>query len=120
VITDLSRHLRTKFLAASFRKTFDETGDFAAAHAAEAWCEERGIAVGRMQCQDPRGLMIEDCMIAKWRNLRPHERDTLHGLMTGDMRIGPVVVTIFDHDAESLEELRAAIAKVTMQEAPNA
>ena len=82
---------------------FTNTGDFEACHKAEAWCAERGISVGRMQRGAPRGLMRGDCDIQKWRNLRGFERGQLDGVMTGNMRSGPVLVTV----------KRAAIAKAT-------
>lgn len=77
------------------RKVFDTPrGDFEACREAEAWCAARGITVGQMQHGQPRGLLNEDCWIAKWSNLAGHERRQLHGTMTGDMRHGPVVVEL--------------------------
>lgn len=67
---------------------------FSAMYAAEKWCQERGVSVGRLQAHAPRGLLYGDYDIQKWRNLRQHERDALHGVMTGDMRNGPVIITI--------------------------
>jgi len=75
-------------------KQFNEAGDFNAVNAAEKWCAENGISVGRMQRGDPRGLMYGDFDIQKWRNLDAKDRAALHGQMTGDMRNGPVVVRI--------------------------
>lgn len=77
-----------------FRTTFDDAGDFNACNAAERWCEARGIAVGWMQGPDPRGLLMGDYTISKWRNLNARERRGLDGTMTGDMRSGPVTVTL--------------------------
>lgn len=74
--------------------TFDQAGDFKASAAAEAWCAERGISVGRIQHGMPRGLMRGDYDIQKWSNLNMAERSALHGQMTGDMRNGPVYVRI--------------------------
>ncbi len=75
-------------------KVFNETGTFAAVHAAEQWCAENGIAVGTMQGPSPRGLMYGDWDISKWRNMSKQEQAQCHGTMTGDMRHGPVVVEI--------------------------
>jgi len=72
--------------------TFEQSGNFEACRAAEAWCAEHGISVGRMQGRDPRGLLIGDFDIQKWRNMTPHERIHLDGKMGGDMRRGPVFV----------------------------
>lgn len=79
---------------AKFRKTFDDAGDFAASSAAERWCAARGIAVGCMQGKDPRGLLLGDFVVMKWRNLSARERRDLDGTMAGDMRHGPVTVTL--------------------------
>lgn len=75
---------------------FRERGDFAAKDAAEAWCAANGMSVGRMERDKPRGILIGDFDIQKWHNLRPHERLELDGQMTGDMRNGPVFVTLKD------------------------
>lgn len=76
---------------------FDRTGDFEACNAAEKWCRDRGISVGEMQGPAPRGLLVGDFWIAKWRNLNAAEKRALNGRMTGDMRHGPVTIT-FDDD----------------------
>jgi len=73
---------------------FASTQDFKAAKDAEEWCRLKGISVGRMQGRDPRGLLWGDFDIQKWRNLSPNERASVDGLMTGDMRKGPVRVEI--------------------------
>lgn len=74
---------------------FDNPGcNFEACREAEAWCENHNISVGSMERQQPRGLMAGSYVIAKWNNLRPHERATLDGRMTGDMRSGPVVIEL--------------------------
>lgn len=80
---------------ASFRVVFDTPGcNFEACREAEAWCDDRGISVGMMERGQPRGLLHEYCVIAKWHNLRPHERAQLDGVMTGDMRSGPVTIEL--------------------------
>ncbi len=74
--------------------TFDDTPEFAAKRAAEAWCRERGISAGPCQQHQPRGLATNGVVLAKWRNLNDSERRQLDGQMTGDMRHGPVTVTL--------------------------
>ena len=64
---------------------------------AEHFLQIAGFSVGRNQRGDPRGILFGDYDIAKWRNLSSQERADCHGQMTGDMREGPVVVTIFEH-----------------------
>lgn len=82
---------------------FDQSGDFQAMRAAEAWCDARGIAVGAPQQGAPRGLLVGYYQIAKWRNLTASERRELKGTMTGDMRRGPVTIDLQgDEDDYSL------------------
>ncbi|MFY2845596.1 hypothetical protein ACOTJF_28310 [Achromobacter ruhlandii] len=83
------------------RKEFNTMGgNFEACREAEQWCRDRDIAVGRMEHAQPRGLAVGNYAIAKWSNLRPHERSTLDGRMTGDMRHGPVVVELNGDEAD--------------------
>lgn len=81
-------------MAKTTKVVFEQTGDFVAAHAAEQWCKERGISVGSMERENPRGLLRGDFSIPKWRNLSPSQRYSLDGRMTGDMRNGPVTIVI--------------------------
>lgn len=83
------------------KKVFDTLGgNFEACREAEQWCRERDISVGAMERTQPRGLAVGPYVIAKWSNLRPHERASLDGRMTGDMRHGPVVVELKGEEAE--------------------
>jgi hypothetical protein len=50
--------------------------------------------VGQMQGTFPRGLLFGDYLISKWRGMNKAEISALHGVMDGDMRNGPVTVTI--------------------------
>lgn len=76
------------------RHVFDQEGDFNAFYAAQAWCDENGISYGSMQRNDPIGLMRGNYFISKWRYIEKKERDELDGTMTGDMRNGPVIITL--------------------------
>jgi hypothetical protein len=82
-------------------ETFAQPGTFEAMRAAEAWCAQRGISVGSCERGSPRGLLYGEITIAKWRNLNRRERAELHGEMTGDMRNGPVHVSICEPDDEA-------------------
>lgn len=73
---------------------FDQAGDFAAMEAAESWCAKHNLSVGAMERGRPRGLLFGDFAIAKWHNLRQADKDALHGTITGDMRHGPVTITL--------------------------
>lgn len=73
---------------------FEGTNTFDAANSAENLCGARGISVGQMQGPFPHGLLFSDYLISKWRGMNASERKALHGTMDGDMRNGPVTVTI--------------------------
>lgn len=77
----------------TFTLTFPQPGDFEAVHAAETWCREHGISVGRMEAHSPRGLLYGDYDIQKWRNLSKSHCAQLDGTMTGG-RNGPVTITL--------------------------
>lgn len=78
------------------RRVFDEGGEFAASRAAEAWCEANGYSVGPVESGRSRGLRKGAVVVAEWTSLRQADKDSLDGVMTGDMRRGPVVVHIND------------------------
>lgn len=78
------------------KQTFTQSGEFAAANAAEQWCSDNGYSVGAAQRGDPRAIMRGDMDIAKWRNLSAAQQIKCDGVMTGDPRVGPVTVEIFD------------------------
>jgi hypothetical protein len=75
---------------------FGQSGDFAASNAAEAWCEANGYAVGQAERGAPRAIKHGEWLVSKWRNLSAAQQLDVDGLMTGDMRHGPVTVEIFD------------------------
>ena len=73
---------------------FDQTGDFAASRAAEAWCAARGISVGVSDRTHIRGLLVGSYHIAKWHNLTRKEQRACDGTITGDGRNGPLTLRI--------------------------
>lgn len=77
---------------------FNDAGEFAAVRAAEDWCAKHGLSVGPMQRGEPRGILFGAYDIQKWRNLRQADKDALHGMMTGDMRNGPVFLLLSEGD----------------------
>ena len=88
-----------------FTKSFenDARDNFSACHAAEDWLRKRGFSLGNMERTNPRGILLGDYEIAKWRNLTGKEKRDLDGKMTGDMRNGPVLVELWDCYAEPPE-----------------
>jgi hypothetical protein len=77
----------------AFTITFPQPGPFEAVNAAETWCRDHGISVGRPQAHAPRGLLYGDFDIQKWRNLSVTERAQLNGQMIGG-RNGPVTIML--------------------------
>ncbi len=92
----------------SITLTFSDPGDFAAASRAVNLLEAAGFSVGYPQRGAPRGILFGLYDIQKWRNLSKEHRRALHGVMTGDMRCGPVTVEIF---ASAPDAAKAAIGK---------
>lgn len=75
--------------------TFTDPADWAAKDAAEKWCADRGISVGRLQANMPRGLLFGVHDIQKWRNLTLRQRRQLDGTMLAEnFRRGPVTVRL--------------------------
>jgi hypothetical protein len=62
----------------------------------EAWLKARGFSIGRLQGPSPRGVMLGDYDIQKWRNLSAEDRADLHGqvIRLTTLRNSPVVVLI--------------------------
>ena len=75
---------------------FDQKGTFEAKYAAEKWCQENGVSYGSSCARGPTGLLRGNYCIAKWHNLTPKERSELDGTMSGDLRDGPVTITLRD------------------------
>lgn len=77
-------------------KTFANPGTFNAVNAAQSYLHDRGFSLGTMERGSPRGILFGDYPIGKLRNLSDDQLAAMHGIMTGDMRNGPVTVTLFD------------------------
>lgn len=90
---------------------FTHPGEHEAMHAAEDWCKARGFSVGALQADAPRGILLGDVSIAKWRNLDGQDREDLHGVMEAPWRTwrsGPVTITIRrDAPAAVIEAFRS-------------
>lgn len=89
-------------------KTFTQTGDFEATHAAEKFLKESGFSLGTTCHGLPRGIMFGDYWITKYRNLDRGQRQALHGELVGDGRNGPVTIRLFD---SAPEDAKAAFGK---------
>jgi len=69
---------------------------FEASNAAENFLRERGFSFGSTQVGGPQAILFGDRIVSKWRNLNKKERAAVHGVITGDIRNGPVEVDIYD------------------------
>lgn len=79
-----------------FTKTFEARDEsFVAFEEARSWLQARGFSVGRMQREDPIGIMMGDHDIQKWRHLSKEDREELDGILTGDKRHGPITVELY-------------------------
>lgn len=58
------------------------TRDLATMREAEEYLRDRGFSIGRLQGPAPRGIMLGDIDIQKWRNLDQRAQAELHGVMT--------------------------------------
>lgn len=76
--------------------TFEQKGDFQAMRTAKQWCRDNGVSFASAFGPEPLGLMRGKFIIAKWCNLNQKERQQLDGKMEGDMRKGPVTITMHD------------------------
>lgn len=78
------------------KKVFTGGEAFEPMRQAEDWLAENGFSVGSMQRDAPRGILKGAHDIEKWREYSKREQEQFDGLMTGDMRNGPVTVEIFN------------------------
>lgn len=84
------------------QKKFHVPGTFESMYAAQSWLRENGYDYGSTSAGNiPTGVMKGDYydygLPHKVKNFTKHEKNMLHGEITGDMREGPVFVKIFDN-----------------------
>jgi hypothetical protein len=79
---------------AALKKVFEESGDFEAVSAAEGWLDAHGFSVGTMERDAPRAIFDGSYIVEKWSHLSQAERAQACGTLTGNMRNGPVTVTL--------------------------
>ena len=82
---------------------FKVEGTFHSYYAAQHWCKENGFDYGSTCAMHPMALMrgkyIAYGIPQKWKNMSDEERNTVHGIMTGDLRDGTVKIFIFNKTA---------------------
>ena len=73
--------------------------DFESLYAAQHWVKEKGYDCGSSSYPYPTAIMKGDYdsydLPWKWKNFKPAQKKTVHGVMVGDARNGPVTVYIF-------------------------
>lgn len=74
---------------------FKVDGNFESMYAAERWLTENGYSRGSSCASSPTGLLKGDYHIAKWKNLTKKEKYHLDGVMEGDLRNGPLTISIY-------------------------
>lgn len=80
---------------------FHLDGDFQSMYAAERWLSERGYKTGSTCAGLPTAAMKGDAfseyeLPQKWKNMTQGERNSVHAVMIGDNRNGPLEVYIFE------------------------
>ena len=98
---------------------FTAEGDFQATLRAESALRNAGFSYGSGQRDAPRGVMFGDYYIGKWRNIKSADRAKLDGVMTGDMREGPVAVRLLDVASHEAKEAFSAVQRAAQDQSIN-
>lgn len=77
-----------------YTKTFSETGTFESLYAAQKWLTKNGYSFGASSAMKPIPVLKGDFVIAKWKNLTKSEIAGLDGKLDGNMREGPLTLTL--------------------------
>lgn len=92
--------------------------DFGSSRVAERLLRDVGVAIGSMQRDQPRGLVVQppgvEISVAKWRNLSRRDRETIDGTLEydGDPRTGHALVFA------KTRRLREVIAAMSIEGPP--
>jgi len=80
-------------------KKFKVKGTFESMYAAEKWLSDNGFSCGSGSAMQPTAIMKGDYyeyeLPHKWKNFTAKQKNSVHGVMTGDFREGYVFVRIF-------------------------
>ena len=81
-------------------KKFDIPGTFESMYAAQHWLTEKGYGYGSSSCGYPVAVMKGDYydygLPHKMKNFTAKEIASVHGQITGNLREGPVTVTLYE------------------------
>ena len=82
-------------------KSFKEEGTFQSMYAAQKWVKEQGYTYGSNSAIEPTAIMQGDYysynLPHKMKNFTAKEKRSVHGIMQGDIREGPVTVIIYNN-----------------------
>lgn len=81
-------------------KEFNLAGTFQSYYAAVDWVRSMGYESGSMSYPQPIAVMKGDYysydLPHKWKNFSSKQRRSVHGVMVGEFRNGPVTVHLFE------------------------
>jgi hypothetical protein len=82
------------------QQTFKVDGTFQSMCAAQAWIKEQGYSYGSSSAVEPVAVMKGDYysygLPEKMKNFTASQKNSVHGIMTGDHREGPVTVYLYE------------------------
>lgn len=82
------------------QKTFNEKGTFKAMYAAQSWLRSKGYDYGSTSAIEPTAVMKGDYysygLPHKMKNFSAKDKASIHGIITGEMREGPVTVKLYN------------------------
>lgn len=82
------------------QKEFKVPGTFESMYAAQNWLTENGYSYGSTSATEPAAVMKGDYygydLPHKMKNFAAKEKRMVHGIITGDMREGPVTVYLYE------------------------
>lgn len=81
-------------------KRFEVPGTFESMYAAQAWLKEKGYDYGSNSAGGPTAVMKgrywDYDLPQKMKNFTEREKNLVHGIMTGNLREGPVIVHLYE------------------------
>ncbi len=81
------------------QKEFKVPGTFQSMYAAQSWLHEKGYDYGSTSATEPTAIMkgnyYDYGLPHKMKNFTAREKAMVHGIITGDMREGPVKVCLY-------------------------
>jgi hypothetical protein len=81
------------------QKEFKVPGEFESMYAAQDWLRENGYDYGSTSCIEPVAIMkgnyYDYDLPLKMKNFTMQQKDSVHGIMRGNMREGPVFIYLY-------------------------